>query len=226
VNTVASWFTAPLSIAAAALVALIPLRGEPALALTPAGVVCRLSDTHRLTLGIPALDGRSTHAPPVAGSIVADGRTLSARFGPPFDGVTLAMRVLDDNHVEYTYDHLPDDARLVMCQFNLPRELIVPGLTVSFDQHPPREIPLAPGKTNASARLADVNARKMEIRWPSGEVIALTSPHICWHGIQDSRLWGKDFVGICLTPPLTRNEIDDTTATFVLTFGLITPAKR
>lgn len=130
------------------------------------------------------------------------------------------MRLLGDDRVEYTYAGLPDDVRLVMCQFNLPRELIVPGLTVVFDQRPPREIPLEPGKTNAAARLADVNARKMEIRWPSGEIIALSSPHTCWHGIQDSRVWGKDFVGICLTPPLKREPPGATTSTFVLAFAL------
>lgn len=201
-----------------AAVACLHLRGATPLALTAAGVVCPAGDGRTLTLGIPALDGRGTHAPPLSASIVTDGRALDARFGPPFDGVVLHMRILEGDRVEYRYDHLPDDARLVMCQFNIPRELIVPGLAVAFDRGTPREIPATPGKTNAEARLADVNARSLAIRWPSGDGLGLTVPNVCWHGIQDARVWGKKTVAVCLTPALTRDEAGGTRSTLVLAF--------
>lgn len=171
-------------------------------------------------LGIPALDGRKTHTAPLPASIETDDREPTARFGPPFDGVTLRIRVLDEKHVEYVYDHLPDDARLVMCQFNIPQAAIVSGLTVTFDRWPPVTIPVEAGKTNAAARLADANAPKLTIQWPSGDTLALAAPKSCWHGAQDARVWGKPFVGVCLTPSLPRDQAGGDTATFVMIFDI------
>ncbi len=200
------------------------LRAEAPIRLTKAGVACHVGDPGTLTLGIPALDGRNAHAGPIPASIETDGRELTAKFGPPFDGVTLKMKLLADGTVEYCYDFLPDDVRVVMCQFNLPADSIVPGLTVTFDQMQAKKIPAAPGKTNDAVRLASANARSLEIKWPSGETLSLTAANTCWHGIQDSRVWGKNFVGICLTPPLKRDEAGGKKSTFVMTFNL-TPAQ-
>jgi len=206
-----------------ALAVVIPLRGEPSLLLTPDGVACRPGDRGTFVLGIPALDGRNTHAAPLPASIETDGRKLTAAFGPPFSGVTVRMRVLDEKRVEYSYGNLPADARLVMCQFNLPQASIVEGLTVTLDRHPPVAIPVTAGKTNRDVRLADSNAQKLAIQWPSGEVLSVTTPKPCWHGIQDARVWGKPFVGVCLTPSLPRDREEGDSATFVMTFE-VTPA--
>jgi hypothetical protein len=199
------------------------LSAEESIALTKFGVACDLGALGTYTLGIPALDGRNTHAAPIPSSIETDGKELTAKFGPPFDGVTLRVKLLGDGQVQYSYDSLPEDARLVMCQFNIPSDAVVPGLTVTFDQMPPKEIPVEAGKTNDDVRLANANAKKLEIKWPTGEMLYLATPNTCWHGIQDSRVWGKSFVGVCLTPPLKRDTPGDNKSTFTMTFS-VTPA--
>ncbi len=203
------------------LSALAPLRGEPSFQLTPAGVACRLGDRGTFVLGIPALDGRNTHAAPLPASIETDGLKLTAGFGPPFAGVTLRMRVLDEKRVEYAYANLPGDVRLVMCQFNIPQASIIEGLTVAFDQRSPVVIPVAAGKTGKDVRLAGANAQKLAIKWPSGDALSVTTPKPCWHGVQDVRVWGKPFVGVCLTPSLTRDHEGGDSATFVMTFDVM-----
>lgn len=188
--------------------------------LTRQGVACDLGDSRSLTLGIPALDGRGVHAPAMTdGIVVSDGRLLTATFGPPFQGVALSMRLLGDGRVEYRYENLPEDAKLVMCQFNLPSAMIPPGLTVVLDDARTKEIPVKPGSAREAVRLLDANAARMILRWPSGESLSLQSERPCWHGVQDSRVWGKDFVGVCLTPSLRRDRPGGTTSTFTLAFG-------
>lgn len=187
--------------------------------LTPSGVACPVGNKGVFTLGIPALDGRGAHAPVIPSSIQTDGQELTAKFGPPFDGATVHMKVLPDDNVEYTYDSLPEDARLVMCQFNIPNASIEDDLKVTFDQKPPVTIPVEPGKTNDDVRLASLNAHRLEIKWASGESLSLDSPFTCWHGIQDARVWGKGFVGVCLTPPLKRDASQTNRSTFTLSFS-------
>ena len=198
------------------------LWAKDSLVLTDKGVACDLGAPGIITLGIPALDGKGTHVPAFSASIQTDGKTLTAKYGAPFDGVALTMKVLDGGNVQYQYMSLPKDLHLVMCQFNLPADSIPPGLAVSFDKSAPKTIPAEPGKTNKDANLVSTNAKTVEIKWPAGETLALTSPK-CWHGIQDSRVWGKKFVGICLTPPVARDMKDGDTSTFVMTFA-VTPA--
>lgn len=204
------------------LAAWSPLRGEPTLSLTSKGVACRLDGRGTFVLGIPSLDGRNTHAAALPASIETDGRKLMAEYGAPFLGVTVCMQVLDERRVEYVYDNLPTDVRVIMCQFNIPQASIVPGLAVTFDQHPPVAIPVAAGKTDKEVRLADLTAQKLAIQWPSGDTLSLTTPKPCWHGIQDARVWGKPYVGVCLTPSLARAH-GVSSATFVMTFD-VTPA--
>ncbi|MDR0534461.1 MAG: hypothetical protein LBH01_10960 [Verrucomicrobiales bacterium] len=182
------------------------------------GVVCDAGAAGKYTLGIPALDGRGTHLPPLASSIKNDGRTLTAAFGEPFAGVSLEMKILAGGKVQYRYANLPKDLRIVMCQFNIDNSLISQGVAVSFDGGKALAIPVEPGKTNKDASLANVNASKMELGFPSGETLTMITPKPCWHGIQDSRVWGKKFVGICLTPFLTRDQPEGDVSTFVLEF--------
>lgn len=218
-RSVAAW--ALFSFAVGAICSL-PLRAENSLVLTNGGVSCDLGPVGTFTLGIPALDGRKTHAPALSASIQTDGKTLTAKYGAPFEGVALTMKILDGGNVQYRYTGLPEDLHIVMCQFNLPTTSIVPGLTVSFDHSPPKEIPAEPGKTNHDVNLVSTNAQTLEIDWPTGEALLLTSPK-CWHGIQDSRVWGKKFIGICLTPPVKRDAPGGDTSTLVMTFGLKPP---
>ena len=187
------------------------------LTLTAKGVACDLGPAGTIVLGIPALDGRGTHAPVLEASIKTDGRTLTGKYGAPFDGAAVEMKILQEGKVEYRYTSIPSDLRIVMCQFNLPASSIASGVTVRFDGGAPKAIPAEPGKTKEAARLASMNGEKLEIAWPTGEMLGLVSPR-CWHGIQDNRVWGKSFVGVCLTPPVTRD-----TATFVLTFSVTPP---
>jgi hypothetical protein len=193
---------------------------QGSIGLTSAGVACDLGERGVLILGIPAVDARGTHAPVRAESVTTDGATLTAAYRPPFKDVTLTMRMLEDQRVEYKYNNLPRDARIVMCQFNIPQGFIVPGLTATFDGNRSIQLPSSPGKTNGSVRLLDVNASRMDLSWPTGECLTLISPTPCWHGVQDSRVWGKNFIGVCLTPPLVRNKSDENAATFVLTFRI------
>lgn len=193
--------------------------GEPVM-LTKSGVACQVGGAGVYTLGIPAIDGRGTHSAVIPSSIKTDGATLTAKFGPPFAGVTLRMRLLGGGRVEYVYALLPKDARLVMCQFDIPAAAITPGVTATFDSGPPVAIPVTPDKAGKKARLAEANARTLVIRWPSGEALTLTGPAACWHGVQDARIWGKGFVGVCLTPPLRRDGDDAARSTFVMTFGI------
>lgn len=190
------------------------------LTLTPSGVACSVGSKGVFTLGLPALDGRGVHAPVILSSIRTDGKELTAKFGAPFEGATVHLKILPDNNVGYTYESLPEDARLVMCQFNIPNASIKDDLSVVFDQKPPVVLPVQPGKTNDDVRLASVNARHLEIKWSSGESLALDSPTICWHGIQDARVWGKGFVGVCLTPPLKRDTPQGTKSTVILSFAI------
>jgi hypothetical protein len=81
------------------------------------------------------------------------------------------------------------------------------------------KIPEKPGKTNDDVRLANINANKVELKWTTGENLALTVPHKCWFGIQDQRIWGKKTIGICLTPPLKRNVEGGEKSTFMLAFA-------
>lgn len=190
------------------------------LLLTDSGVLCDAGAAGKYILGIPALDGRGTHLPPLASSIRNDGKTLTATFGEPFAGVTLEMKVLAEGKVQYRYAHLPKDLRIVMCQFNIDNSLIIQGLTVSFDDGKMLSIPVEPGKTNKDASLVNVNASKMRLGFATGQTLTLATPKSCWHGIQDSRVWGKKFVGICLTPFLTRDEPEGDVSTFVLSFAV------
>ncbi len=192
------------------------------LILTSQGVTCDLGEEGKITLGIPALDGRKTHAPALASTIQTDGKTLTAAYGEPFKGVTLAMKILDGTNVQYRYSALPSDLHIVMCQFNIPASTIVPGLSVSFDHGAPKLIPAAPGKSNKDVTLASTNAKLLTIQWPGGKTLLLTSL-LCWHGIQDARVWAKNFVGVCLTPPVARDVPQGDTSTFVMKFELMPP---
>jgi len=203
---------------------LVTGRAGDGLSLTPKGVACDMGNLGEIVLGIPALDGRNAHAAILADSVQIDGNRLTGRFGEPFDGVTLEMRLLGDGRVEYVYDSLPPDVKLVMCQFNLHNEVILDDVTVRLDQSAAVPIPVTPGKTNDDVRLLSKNGQKVVIDWPGGASLQLTSPSTCWFGVQDSRVWGKDFVGVCLTPPLKRDTPEGTRSTFVLTFGVY-PAK-
>ena len=169
-------------------------------------------------LGIPFLDGRKTHLGPVPGSVRTDGRTLTAEFGAPFEGVRLAMRVLDGGRVELVYDKLPADLKMVMTQFTLTQEMADAGVSVSFDGWKTVKIPAEPGRTNEEVRLLDINASRAELRWADGAVLALTVPGKCWFGIQDQRVWGKNSIGVCLTPALKRDAAGGETATLLFTF--------
>lgn len=186
------------------------------LTLIPKGVACDLGKKGTIVLGIPALDGRNAHAPVDPATVQINGKELTAKFGAPFEGVSCRLKILDGDAVEYSYENLPDDAKLVMCQFNVTPELIEEGLTATFDQKPPVTIPVQPGKTNNDARLASLNAHTVKLEWPSGPSLTLEAPFTCWFGVQDSRVWGKNFVGVCLTPPLKRDS--GPSASFILTF--------
>lgn len=186
--------------------------------LTEKGVQCELGSKGSFVLGIPALDGRGTHLAPIPSSIKTDGKTLTAQFAAPFEGVGLEIRILEEGRVEYRYSALPEDLKIVMCQFNLPETALGEGLTVSFDGGNPISIPAQPGKTNKDVVLANANASQLSIRWPDGKTLELNTPTKCWHGIQDARVWSKKFVGVCLTPSLKRDSDALDRSTFVLTF--------
>lgn len=193
------------------------------ISLKATGVALDLGTKGSVSLGIPAMDGRNTHAGVDASTLKIDGKELSARYRAPFGQVTVRMRILPENAVEYTFESLPEDARLAMCQFNIPSAVIEEGLTVIFDERTPTLIPPQAGKTNAEVRLASLNAHRVEIAWADGTSLQLEAPFACWFGIQDSRIWGKDFVGVCLTPPLKRDAIHEDKTVFVLKFGVRKP---
>ncbi len=192
--------------------------------LTSKGVRCDVESTGSFTLGIPALDGRGTHLAPIPSRTQTDGKTLTAVYGPPFDGVTLAAKILAGGQVEYTFEHLPADLHLAMCGFNLPVESLVPGATVTFDGGTPMTIPAVAGKTNQEVMLASLHVRKVEIKWPSGASLNLTTSATCWFGIQDARVWFKKYISVCLTPSLQRDVPDGEKATLVMTLGVVSPA--
>jgi len=209
--------------AAWAVASAMPASRAADLVLTPDGVACAVGSRGTIHLGIPALDGRGAHAAADPATIQTDGRELTAHFRAPFEDVALRMRLLDGDQVEYTYSALPADVRLVMCQFNLPDTSIEDGLSVTFDGARSFAIPAEPGKTNDDARIASLNAKGVEISWADGALLSLRSPFTCWYGIQDSRVWGKSFVGVCLTPPLKRDPQAPGRSTFVLSFAIGQP---
>jgi len=199
------------------------LRAEGSLTLTSKGVRCDVESIGSFTLGIPALDGRGTHLAPIPSRTQTDGKTLTAIYGPPFDDVTLAAKILAGGQVEYTFDHLPPDLHLAMCGFNLPVESLVPETTVTFDGGTPKTIPAVAGKTNEEVILASLHARKVEIKWPSGASLNLTASGTCWFGLQDARVWAKKYINVCLTPPLRRDVPGGEKSTFVLSLSVVPP---
>ena len=194
------------------------------LVLTKNGVECDLGTLGKFTLGIPALDGRGTHLHPISESVKTDGKTLTAKFGHPFEGVGMTMKLLDGNKVEYTYTALPKDLHVVMSGVNVPVDVLVPGLTVTFDSAPPITIPGQPGNDNTKANIAQANAQKFEIKWPTGEALTVTSPSVCWHAIQDARVWGFKYISVVQVTPVTRTPPGSETSTFMMTFVFAVPS--